>query len=48
LLDEIAVGAVQFDAVETGRHGVSRCQRILADGGLDVGLRHGFRLGVRL
>ncbi len=48
LLDEVAVGAVQLDAIEASGHGVLGCLDILADGGLDVRFRHRFRHGVGL
>src|SRR5580704_3955420 len=48
LLEQIAIGAVQFDAVETRRPRVFRRLHIFADCGLDVGLSHFLRRRMRL
>ena len=48
LLEQIAVGPMQLDAVESRRHGVFRRLRKLRDGALDVCFRHRRRRGMRL
>src|SRR5690606_30920326 len=48
LVDEVAVGAVQLDAVEAGFEGEGGGVLELGQGLLDVGLGHGLGDGVRL